>query len=104
MTAIGNWAWESIIYSIECGNFAEYDGYTQQEFYDSERNRNVVVTMRNNGFELASLEVEITDEENEYELASELYAFLEMKAERALLEADKEARSEAEYIKMRAVC
>ena len=97
MTAIGNWTWEQILYSIECGDFAEYDATMQQEFYDRERNRNVVVTMRNNGFELAELSVEITDEENEYELASELYASLEFKAEKALLEADKEAREEGEY-------
>ena len=103
MAAVGNWTFEAIVYAIECGEFAEYNGYISQEYYDTEHNRNVVVTMRNNGFELASLEVEITDEENEFELSPELLSFLEFKAEQALREADKEAWSEAKYLKMRAV-
>lgn len=99
MTPISITAYHAIVRDIENGEYT-HDGRTTGEYYDDERNRHIVISTLNDGFELVSLEVEITDEENNnFELEADLWRHLQFKAERALEDARKEAESEAEYIK-----
>lgn len=100
MAIIGSFTYHSILHDIERGLFAEYDGRISEEYYDEQKGWTILVSTRNDGFELAELAVEIIDERgDEQELAEELWRYMRRYAERALLEAEREARSEAQHIK-----
>ena len=100
MSAISITTYHDILHDFERGLYAEYDGAIAMEYIDNEKNSMVLVTTRNEGFELKELSVEIIDSQgDERVLPDELWAYMRRYAERALLEADKEARSEAEHVK-----
>lgn len=100
MKSVSITTYHEILHDFERGLYAEYDGAMAQEYHDEELNREILVTTRNKGFELAELAVEIVDWQGDsHELPDELWSYMRRYAERALLEADKEAQSEAEHVK-----
>ena len=98
MLSISTATYHAIVRDIESGEYT-HDGRTTGEYYDDERNRYVEVSTLNDGFELVSLEVDICDNEDFYELEDDLWRHLKFKAEKALIDAEREAESEAEHIK-----
>lgn len=100
MSEISITTYQEILHDFERGLYAEYNESMVQEYHDEEKDRDVLISTRNDGYELAELAVEIFDSQgDEHYLPEELWRYMRQYAERALLEADKEARSEAEHVK-----
>lgn len=99
MGFISTWTYNAILYNFEQGAFAEYDSRVTAEYYDDEIGRTILVSTRNEGFELAELEVEIHDGEEFFELEEDLWRYMRLYAERALRDAEEEARGESEHCK-----
>lgn len=100
MRSISSTTYHEILRDFERGLYAEFNGNMAQDYYDEELDREILVTTRNDGYELAELTVEIIDSlGDEHELPDELWAYMRRYAERALKCADSDDLKEAEHIK-----
>lgn len=89
-----------IMQDIERGIYAEYNGRVAWDYTDEESDLDILVTMVNDGFYLREMCVEIVDEDGvEWELCDAQWRNLRKMAEDTLLEAERENRSEANYVK-----
>lgn len=89
-----------IMQDIERGIYAEHNGRVAWDYADEESDLDILVTMVNDGFYLREMSVEIVDEDGvEWELCDAQWRNLRKVAEDTLLEAERENRSEANYVK-----
>ena len=96
---IGSVVYHEIRRDIERGLYAEYNGRVAWDYADEESDLDILLTVANDGYNLRELCVEIADENGEWELCNEQWLNLRTMAEKALLEAERENRGEANYVK-----
>lgn len=96
---LGTLAYHAIMADIHNGVFGEYDAHTWREYYDEECDLYICVSIKNDGYTIRDFEVEITDNEREYDLSDEEWLNLRDLAQMALSENEQYARSEADFIK-----
>ena len=96
---LGTLAYHAIMADINNGVYAEYDAHTWREYYDEESDLHICVSIKNDEYSVREFEVEITDNEREYDLCDEEWIYLRDLAQVALYDNEQYARSEAEHIK-----
>lgn len=100
MAEISSFTYRNIILDIERGYFAEFNECVARDYFDEDMQREILVTTRNDDYQLKELSVEIIDSlGDEHELPDELWAFMRMKAENALKDAERDDILEGEHVK-----